>query len=65
MSQRAALYTVGVRSRSKRGGGLPLGDIDGAGTSLLAVLDGYLADFTQASKDGSRVVRSLRRDARR
>ncbi len=59
MSQRAALYTVSVRSRSNRAGGLPLGDIDEAGTSLLTVLDRCLADFTQASMDGSRVVRSL------
>lgn len=59
MSQRAALYTVAVRPRSKRGQALPLGDIDGIGTSLLAVLDGALADFAASSKDGARVVRSL------
>jgi hypothetical protein len=59
MNDRAALYTVSVRPRSKGGEGLPFGDLDGAGTSLSAALAGYLADFLHASKDGTSVVRSL------
>ena len=59
MSQRAALYTVEVRPRARRGDPLPLGDLDGAGTSLAAVLAETLAGFSESSKDGTRVVRAL------
>ncbi len=54
MSERAALYTVAVRPR--RGKDLPLGDIDGAGTSLQSVLARVLDGFTASSTDGTRVV---------
>jgi hypothetical protein len=54
MSDRAALYTVEVRPR--RGQALPLGDIDGAGTSLQDVLVRILEEFTESSADGTRVV---------
>jgi hypothetical protein len=59
VSQRAALYTVAVRRRGRGGGSLPLGDLDGAGTSLLSVLSDALDGFTEASGDGMRVVRSV------
>ncbi len=64
MTERAALYTVAVRHKAKRGNGLPLGDIDGAGTSLASVLAGILDGFAETSADGARVVRALvaRRD---
>ena len=45
MSDRAALYEVRVRRRSGGGGPLPLGDLDGAGTSLVEVLADVLAGF--------------------
>lgn len=56
MSDRAALYTVSLRAR--RGGAVPLDDIDGAGTALGTVLAGVLDGFAVTSGDGSRVVRS-------
>jgi hypothetical protein len=59
VSQRAALYTVAVRPRGRSGAALPLGDLDGAGTSLGAVLAGALAGLAETSPDGSRVVRAL------
>jgi hypothetical protein len=59
VSQRAALYTIGVRPRGRRGAPLPLGDLDGAGTSLLTVLADALAGFAQTSPDGSKVVRTV------
>ena len=52
MSERAALYTVAVRPR-RRQGPLPLGDIDGAGTSLADVLAGILDGFAETSADGA------------
>ncbi len=58
MSQRAALYTVAVRPRARRGEALPLGDLDGAGTSLLGVLADSLAGFEETSRDGTRVIRT-------
>jgi hypothetical protein len=51
VSQRAALYTVRVRSR--RGGVRPLAD-------LLAVLAGALDGFVEASGDGTTFVRAVR-----
>ncbi|HEY4347422.1 MAG TPA: hypothetical protein VGM80_07520 [Gaiellaceae bacterium] len=59
MSQTAALYTVTIRPRSKQGAALPLGDIDGAGTSLSIVLASILGGLSESSKDGTRVVRTL------
>jgi len=56
VTDRAALYTVAVRPR--RGGPLALGDIDGAGTALGAVLAEILAGFSVTSDDGARVVRT-------
>ena len=59
VSQRAALY----RSASGRGRSasqpLPLGDIDGGGTSLLGVLGGYLDGFAARAATARGVVRSL------
>jgi len=57
MTDRAALYTVAVRPR--RGDARPLGDIDGAGTALGAVLAGVLDGFSVTSPDGSRLARTL------
>jgi hypothetical protein len=54
VSERAALYTVTVRP--KRGKSLPLGDLDGRGTSLLSILAGLLGGFSESSADGTRVV---------
>ena len=54
VSDRAALYTVAVRP--KRGKEVPLGDIDGAGTSLQDVLVRILDGFAETSADGTRVV---------
>jgi hypothetical protein len=59
MTERAALYTVEARPQSRGGTSLPLGDIDGAGTSLVAVLSAILDGFEVASVDGARVVRAL------
>ena len=60
VSQRAALYTVRVRPRSKRDGALPLGDLDGSGTGLLG---GSGATCSRASssraRTRSRTVRVL------
>ena len=58
MSERAALYTVGVRPRGRGGSALPLGDLDGNGRRLADVLDGMLAGFSEASADGARVART-------
>jgi hypothetical protein len=62
MPDRAALYTVSARPKAKREQ-LPLGDLDGAGTSLVDVLAGILEGFVETSAGGT-VVRSLvvRRD---
>ncbi len=59
MSERAALYTVAVRPRGRVTEGLPLGDIDGNGTSLTGVLASVLAGFSETSPDGSRIARAL------
>ncbi len=59
MSERAALYTVAVRPRSRGGESLSLGDIDGNGTALGEVLASVLAGFSEASPDGSRIARAL------
>ncbi len=59
MSERAALYTVGVRPRGRGGVAPPLGDVDGNGRRLADVLDGILAGFSEATQDGSRVARTL------
>ena len=59
MTDRAALYEVRVRRRSGGGEPLPLGDVDGAGTSLVDVLADVLAGFAWTSEDGARAVRSL------
>lgn len=57
MSHRAAVYTVKVRYRGKPGSeGCPLGDIDNAGTALIAELNSYLKDFTSKAEDDSKVV---------
>lgn len=52
MTDRAALYTVAVRSRSRGATALPLGDLAG---DLAGILDG----FSVTSDDGARVVRAL------
>jgi hypothetical protein len=58
MGHRAAVYTVKVRrKRDLSGAYMPLGDIDGQGTSLLAALDKYMSDLEAVSADGSKVVR--------
>ncbi len=54
MSDRAAVYSVAVRPT--RGKEVPLGDIDGAGTSLQDVLVRILDGFAETSVDGTRVV---------
>jgi hypothetical protein len=59
MSQRAALYTVRVHPKSKPSRAQPLGDVDGAGTALLAVLEQMLTGFVEVSEDGTRMVRAL------
>jgi hypothetical protein len=56
VTDRAALYTVAVRPR--RGGPVALGDIDGAGTALGAVLAGILDGFSITSDDGARVIQT-------
>src|SRR5262245_11212400 len=55
MTDRAALYRVEVRRR--RGDPLPLGDLDGAGTSLVEVLAGLLDGFAETGPDGAHVAR--------
>jgi hypothetical protein len=60
MSQRAALYTIRVRSGSTSGAPIPLGDIDGSGETLLSVLQALLADFRERSGDGMRTLRVTR-----
>jgi hypothetical protein len=59
LSRRAALYTVAVRSKGKAKEQRPLGDLDGRGTSAASALAAILGGFSQASRDGSRLVRSL------
>jgi hypothetical protein len=54
VTDRAAIYTVSVRPR--RGKEVPLGDIDGAGTSLQDALVRILDGFAETSADGARVV---------
>jgi len=54
VSDRAAIYSLAVRPR--RGKEVPLGDIDGAGTSLQDVLVRILDGFAATSADGTRVV---------
>jgi hypothetical protein len=58
VSDRAALYTVALRPRSRRGAAVQLGDLAG---DLAGLLDG----FSATSPDGARVVRvlSVSRDA--
>jgi hypothetical protein len=57
---RAAMYTVRVREKWQRDvQPRLLGDIDGAGTSLAAVLDGFMRNFESYTDDRARVVRSL------
>jgi len=50
VSERAALYTVSVRTRARGGPAAPLGDLAG-------VLEGILDGFSETSPDGSRTVR--------
>lgn len=57
MAQRAALYRVRVKENYKDY--QLLGDIDTAGTALINVLDGYLANFESISADTERVVRCV------
>lgn len=59
MSRRAALYSVSVHPKGKRGDPLPLGDIDGTGSSAVEALAAALGEFSEESKSGSRLVRSL------
>jgi hypothetical protein len=56
MSDRAALYAVSVRP--SRGKPVPLGDIDGKGTTLGDVLARLLDGFSESSPDGGRVVQA-------
>jgi hypothetical protein len=57
MSRRAALYTVSVRGG--QGEAPSLGSIDGAGTSLAAVLVASLGDLAATSGDGAEMLRAL------
>ena len=66
MTDRAALYRVAVRRRSGGGEPLPLGDLDGAGTSLADVLAGLLDGFADERRRRARRPRPhRRRDERR
>ena len=57
MAHTAALYTVRVKEKYRDY--QPLGDIDGAGASLLDVIADYLDDFESTSADGEKRVLTL------
>jgi len=60
VSHRGAVYTVRVRTKRAKADELHLlGDIDGRGTSLGAVIGRYMPGFEAASADGSKVVRCV------
>ncbi len=63
MSRRAALYGVSIHPKGKSDEPRPLGDIDGSGTSAVASLAQILGAFSEASKDGRRLVQSLQAQA--
>ncbi len=56
MGHRAAVYSVCVHTKRKVSEQKPLGSIDGKGTYLGDVLEGYLDGFDGANADGSRKV---------
>ncbi len=53
---RAAVYSIAVHTKRKTKDTKPLGSIDGKGTYLGDVLDGYLSQFNGESPDGTRRV---------
>ena len=60
MSHRAGLYKVQVKElRKPKDEARLLGDIDNQGTSLSAVLGGFMANFESVSFDETRIVRAL------
>jgi hypothetical protein len=63
MSRRAALYQVSIHPKGKSDEPRSFGDIDGSGTSAVASLTEILGAFSEASRDGLRLVRSLQAEA--